>query len=167
MAKFGERLQAIAEFVSQGSVLADIGSDHAYLPIRLYREGRCKKYILTDIKPGPLEKTRASINKALGGIPQEFSLRMGDGLEPISKGEADVCVIAGMGGESIIDILAADETKTRSIKRFIFQPRTKTQELCFFLEKERYIITAMKTAFEKGRYCDIIVSEPQNRERGL
>jgi tRNA (adenine22-N1)-methyltransferase len=170
--KLSARLAAMASFVSAGESIADIGADHGYLPLYLMREGISPFAVLTDVQEGPLEKTRLSVEKALGqngaGLAsgqdknQGLSLyalatRLGDGLSVLEKAEVDVIVIAGMGGETIISILAADPEKTKSFRKYILQPRTKTDLLKEWLSDAGFIITSETKADEKGRLCDIIV----------
>ena len=158
--KLSPRLMAMAGFVSSGESIADIGADHGYLPLYLVREGISPFAILTDIKPGPLEKTRESVGKALDCFVAILSLRLGDGLAPIEKAEVDVVVIAGLGGETIISILAEDAEKAKSFGKYILQPRTKTDLLKYWLKEAGWTIAAETKAEEYGRLCDIIVCAP-------
>ena len=86
-------------------------------------------------------------------------VRLGSGLEPIERGEADSVVIAGMGGELIRDILAADITKSRSFKRFVFQPRRRAGVLRRYLAENGFYITDERVCVENGHYCQIIAAE--------
>ncbi|MDR1495476.1 MAG: class I SAM-dependent methyltransferase [Clostridiales Family XIII bacterium] len=151
MAKFTERIRGIASYIDAGESVADIGSDHGYLPIWLARAGVSPRVILTDIAKGPLAIARA--NAGSYGLTD---CRLGDGLAPLAPGEVDVVVVAGMGGETIIDILGANLTKTASFAKFILQPRTKADLLRSWLS-ERYEIVAEDTVRERGRPCPIIV----------
>jgi len=157
MGKFNERIRALAEYAPKGGTLVDIGTDHAYLPILLHKDEVCASYILTDVKAGPLEKARNSVTKSFGYIPDVFDFRLGDGLITLSPGEADVCVIAGMGGESIAAILEESPEIADSIELFILQPRTKIEYLCSFLPENGYIIEKQRSAMERGRKCEILI----------
>ena len=97
--KLPERLLRIASFVPQSSLVADIGTDHALLPVYLARQGICSKVIATDLHPGPLEAARSTV--ALFNLWKQVELRQGDGLEVIRPGEVNVIIIAGMGGVKI------------------------------------------------------------------
>ena len=165
--KLAPRLAAMAEFVSVGESIADIGADHGYLPIHLLREEVIPFAILSDVHKGPLEKTRLSVEKAISQfdvvtdeVDERISLRLGDGLSVIEKGEVDIIVIAGMGGETIIKILSAEIEKSVSFSKFILQPRTKTELLKEWLSGEGWTILAEANAEERGRLCDIIVCAP-------
>ncbi|MDR0851283.1 MAG: class I SAM-dependent methyltransferase [Clostridiales Family XIII bacterium] len=153
----------MAAYVNQGDVVADIGADHAYLPILLFRQGVTRRFILTDKNEGPLIKTRESLMRAFPGtaFEPEFSLRLGDGLTPLAPGEADTVVIAGMGGETIVSILDADRAKVESVGRFIFQPRTKVETLREYINNNRYYVINEEFAPERGRMCAILVVAPK------
>ena len=164
--KLSGRLEAMASFVSDGEKIADIGADHGYLSFYLVREGVCPFAILTDVRKGPLEKTRLSAEKAFkisAGIDTKIELRQGDGLFALEEAEVDAVVIAGMGGETIISILSADPKKTKSFNKFILQPRTKTEPLKEWLECECWNIITETSAEERGRMCDIIVCAPMKK----
>ena len=153
----------MASFVGPGESIADIGADHGYLPLWLVREGISPFAVLTDVQPGPLEKCRASVEKNLGLVSPEDSgieLRLGDGLAVLKSGEVDVIVIAGMGAETIVSILAADTGKARSFGKFILQPRTKTDVLLKWIRDNGWEILSETVAPEKGRLCDIIACRP-------
>ena len=110
--KLSARLAGMAGFVEPGETIADIGADHGYLPLHLLREGLSPYVVFTDVQPGPLEKTRLSLQKS--GFDENdprLRLRLGDGLQPLRNAEVDVVVIAGMGGETIAAILAHDPEK--------------------------------------------------------
>jgi len=161
--KLSERLAVMADFVKTGESVADVGADHGYLPLFLVREGVSPFAILTDIKPGPLEKTRHSARKSGVDMETKIEFRLGDGLSAIKKAEVDVVVIAGMGGETICSILAADPEKTISFRKYILQPRTKIEVLKEWLFETGWQILRETTAEERGRFCDIIVCEPRGK----
>ena len=99
------RLQVIADQIAPGARLADIGTDHAHLPIWLIENGRVVSVIASDIREGPL--ARAEENAARHGCLGRISLRLGAGLDKVCAEECDTVSIAGMGGETIADILTA------------------------------------------------------------
>jgi len=174
----------MAGFVREGESVADVGADHAILPIYLVREGISPFAVLTDVSPGPLEKTRFNIEKAIGHkrdgsfyvqkrTQKEpsllcFDLRLGDGLAALAESEVDTVIIAGMGGETIISILEADPGKAVSFGKYILQPRTKTGALELWLAGSGWSVLEKTAADERGRLCDIIVcapKAPEERER--
>jgi tRNA (adenine22-N1)-methyltransferase len=163
MAKYTERIRRIASYVDAGERVADIGSDHGYLALWLAREGISPQVIVTDIAEGPLGIARANAEAEADRCPEcaRTDCRLGDGLAPLAPGEVDVVVIAGMGGETIRDIMAADPAKTASFAKYILQPRTKAELLREWLA-ERYAIATEDTVNERGRACPIIVVRTDN-----
>lgn len=147
------RLEAIAEMVIEVESLADIGTDHGYLPIALLQSGGVQKAIAADVNEKPLASAQKNTPTALAG---KMQFRLGNGLEPIGIGEVDLAVIAGMGGELIGDILSADWKKTRSIKTFILQPMVKVSHLRNFLKENQFRIIDETMVQEGKKYYQII-----------
>lgn len=104
MPKIGARLNTVLRSVPAGSVVADIGTDHAFLPIALVESKKAKKVIATDVAQKPLNNARENIEKAGVG---NIELRLCDGLSGVFPDEVDCVTIAGMGGNVIRDILSA------------------------------------------------------------
>ncbi len=132
------RLNLCAEFVRDGAKLADIGTDHAYLPVWLCRIGKCPSAIAADINPDPLKRGKQTIVEA--NMTELVKTRLSDGLKEIGKDEADDIVIAGMGGELIARILSDWEFSKDSSKHFILQPMTKAEVLIKWLCDNGYEI---------------------------
>lgn len=122
MIKLSDRLQVIADRVEKNKTMADIGTDHGFLPIYLIQSGKCKKVIATDISMLSLSKAIENAERILKDN-KVFEARKGNGLNVLDDGEADTVVIAGMGGKLIRDIMAADLKHTCSFNRFVLQPR--------------------------------------------
>ena len=121
------RLQAVLGFVNgleNSLVLADIGTDHAYLPIAAVQYGFCETAIACDLHPEPLAIAGRNILDA--GLNSKIETRLGDGLSPLSPGETDCIVIAGMGGMRIWGILLEEMEQARRAKRLIMQPQHDT-----------------------------------------
>jgi len=158
MIRLSERLQKIADFIEPGESVADIGTDHGFLPIALRESGKSPFVILSDVNEGPLEKARANIEKHL---PEErIDIRIGNGLKILKPGEVDAVVIAGMGGLLIAEILGEDPLKTRSFRKFILQPRTAQKKLREWLYAHGFTITDEALAREGKLLCEIIVAAP-------
>ena len=121
------RLAVCASFVRPGNPMADVGTDHGYLPVHLLLEGTIPFAVATDIRPGPL--SRAQENAARYGVEKKMSCRLCDGLSAIAPGEVRDIVIAGMGGEMILKILAAAPWVLEPGMRLILQPMTMAPEL--------------------------------------
>lgn len=131
------RLQQLADWVRPGAKLADVGTDHAYLPVWLDIHGRVSSAIASDLRKGPLERARQ--NGALHGA-QHVSYRLGNGLEGIAPHEADTIVIAGMGGENIVSILRAAPWTKDGAHTLLLSPHTKSEELRSYLSENGYRI---------------------------
>ncbi len=159
MISLSDRLVKIAEMVIHEKAMADIGTDHGYIPISLLERHKVPFAILCDINAGPLDIAKRNIESA--SISENaYSLRLGSGLEPLTNGEAASVVIAGMGGELIEDILSVDTDKSKSFNRFILQPRTHANELRHFLSVNSFEIKDYALVKEKERICEIIAAEP-------
>ena len=118
--KLPERLLRIASYVPQSSLVADIGTDHALLPVYLARQGTCSRIIATDLQAGPLEAARSNVG--LFNLWKQVDLRQGDGLDIIQPGEVNVIIIAGMGGVKINEILGMAGEVLQQIDRLVLQP---------------------------------------------
>ena len=121
------RLLALARQVPQGVRFADVGTDHARLPVWLLEHGVIDHAIATDLREGPLERARETARRH--ELTDRISFRLGDGLAPLERGEADLCAIAGMGGETIAGILAAAPWAGEGGTRFLLQPMSSIPEL--------------------------------------
>lgn len=125
------RLRAAASLVPEGVRLADVGTDHAYLPAALILEGKIPFAIAADLRQGPLARARATVREY--GLEGKVVFRLCDGLKGVRPDEVDAVVIAGMGGETIADILAAAPwTRERDIP-LILQPMSSMPDLRMWL----------------------------------
>ena len=132
------RLKMVADLVPQGARLADVGTDHAYLPTALIQEGKIPFAIAADLRQGPLASARATVRRA--GLEGKVAFRLCDGLKGIQPEEAEAVAIAGMGGETIAAILAAAPwTKERDIP-LILQPMSSMPDLRIWLGENGYRI---------------------------
>ena len=152
-----ERLQAIADLIEYEETMADIGTDHGFLPVYLIKTGKCPYTIATDISSKSLKKAENLIDAE--DVLKDCSARVGDGLDPIEKGEVDNVVIAGMGGILMTEILSADISKSRSFKKFILQPRSKLYYLRKWIRDNGFTIKKEIIAKEGDRFCEILLVE--------
>lgn len=134
------RLRLAADLVRQGSRVADIGTDHAFLPVALVSEERCPSAIASDVRQGPVENARRTVEQA--GLGDRISVRLGDGLQTMSAEEVDDIVIAGMGGETIAAILEAAPWVKQERYRLILQPMTRAEKLRAYLYTSGFEILA-------------------------
>jgi tRNA (adenine22-N1)-methyltransferase len=152
-----DRLATIASFVRRGSLAADVGCDHAYLSIWLVKNNIARHVIASDINEGPLY--RAQKNIAAEGAGDRITLRRCDGLEGIDHFNPDDIIIAGMGGEQIVDIIeAAPFTRTPG-KRLILQPMTHPERLRRAIVRMGYIIRDEKLTSDDGWTYQVICAE--------
>ncbi|MBQ7959718.1 MAG: SAM-dependent methyltransferase [Clostridia bacterium] len=150
------RLKKIADLVPANNCTADIGTDHAYIPIVLAEKGICPKAIASDIKKGPLARAEANIKKH--GLSHIIETRLGAGLETLAPGDAEVIIIAGMGGILISDILEASRSVTNSAKLLVLQPMTAVPELRAYLSEKGYTVLGEYLEAEEDKLYNIIVA---------
>ena len=145
-----ERLKLIASLIGKGERVADIGTDHAYLPVWLVAQGICPSAIACDLREGPLENAGRAVAEA--GFSSVIDCRLGDGLQPITAGEVDDIAIAGMGGETIAAILEACTWAKNRALHYVFQPMSRSEELRRYLLTNGYRIVSEQTVCEGGHW---------------
>ena len=144
----GPRLRAIAALTPEGcGCLADIGTDHGYIPVSLLLEGRVKRAVAADIGAMPLDHARRTA--AACGVEENLDFRLGDGLSVLEPGEADVIVIAGMGGDAITEILSAAPW-SRAGPLLLLQPMSKAEVLRAWLPLNGYEVFREELVQDKG-----------------
>lgn len=148
--QLSQRLSSVASMVTAGNCLADVGTDHGYVPIYLYERNVIPRAIAMDVNKGPLE--RATLHIAESGMKEAIETRLSDGLAALKPGEADSVVIAGMGGPLIIRILSAYPEVTASLKELILQPQSEIPEVRMWLYEQGYEIVEEHMVFEDGKY---------------
>lgn len=153
----GARLLLCAEMVRPGALLADIGTDHAYLPIWLFLHGKISHAVAVDVRPGPLQAAEQNIRrwKAETGV----CTRLSDGLAAVHPEEAGDVVIAGMGGELIARIIQDAPWLKQAGKRLILQPMTSQAELRRVLAEEGYAILQERAVEEFPRVYSVLCAE--------
>lgn len=159
------RLLACASLVRQGSVAADIGSDHAYLPIYLVRHKISPHAIASDINEGPVN--RAKMNVRLSQLSDKIDVILADGLDKAASYNPDDIIIAGMGGELIRDILNASEYVKNKEVRLILQPMTMPHILREYLAGNGFNITDEKICAAQDKYYQIICAEYDGVKRSF
>ena len=151
------RLKKIADLIPQGSVVADIGTDHAYIPAYCVMQGISPKAFAMDVNEGPLKSAEQTVNQY--GISHKVELRLSDGIEKLSPGEADVVVIAGMGGLLIESILKAHPEVLKEGTMLILQPMLAQKELREYLFSSGNAVTDEYLAVEGDKVYNIIVAK--------
>ena len=155
-AKLTPRLAVICDMVV-GVVCADIGTDHALLPCALVQSGRVSHAYATDINPGPLARAAATISAC--GLEGKVETLLCDGIPPAVAAVCDTVIVAGLGGETIADILARAPVRPKT--QFLLQPMTRAPQLRAFLCENGYRITRERLAAEPGRVYVILEAFPE------
>ena len=163
MIKLSQRLQAIADMVPAGAKVADIGTDHGFLPCYLAQSGKAEQVIACDVNAQPLALAQKNI--ADYNVADKVSTRLGDGLAVIKPGEVDVVTIAGMGGALMIDILDASPLVVDRLKRIVLQPNVGAEAVRIWAEKNRWQIVAEELVKENDIFSVIIVLEQGRSDR--
>lgn len=156
--ELSRRLHAVAGKVTRGNRLADIGTDHGYIPIYLVSEGICPSAIAMDVNQGPLDRADAHIREY--GLSDKIGTRLSNGLERLEASEADSIVIAGMGGALMTDILNGGMHVIESGKELILQPQSEIFKVRHFLHDNGYMIVDEQILKEEGKYYFIIKAVP-------
>lgn len=148
--KLSKRLERLAGMVTPGNRLADVGTDHGYVPICLYEENRIPSAIAMDFHKGPLERAENHIKAA--GLERYIETRHSDGLAALKEGEADTVLIAGMGGALMQRILEEGRTVLFSVKELVLQPQSEIAGIRQQLEALQWRIICEDTVCEDGKY---------------
>ena len=152
--RLSERLETVASFVDKGSIVADVGTDHGYIPVCLVERGICPAAIGMDVRPGPLSRARVHIEER--GLGDRIQTRLGDGLEPLAPGEADTAVIAGMGGELIIRILENGRRLWGDVRTWILSPQSEIQKVRLFLWENGFRAVDEAMVLDEGKYYTVM-----------
>lgn len=152
--KLSSRLQACADFVIPGNTAADIGTDHGYLPIYLYRKGICPRVFAADLREKPLASARANARRY--GIEERIEFFLSYGLQNLPVEELQTVICAGMGGDCIAEILRSCPRCFEEGRQFILQPQSATPELRLFLSQNGFEILR-ETFAQDGRFVYAIM----------
>lgn len=152
------RLQAVADMVPKGSKLADVGTDHGQLPVWLIRQGLVPQAVASDLRSGPLSQGQALAQR--WEVSDRVSFRLCNGLAAIRPEEAEIVTIAGMGGETIADILAAAPWSRNTGHRYILQPMSGMDGLRRYLSENGFMIVQERLVPEGETLYVILFVEP-------
>lgn len=158
--ELSKRLAKVGEFVPENARLADIGSDHAYLPVALMLKGKIQFAVAGEVVKGPYESARKQVQK--DGLDKQIIVRLANGLDAIeAKDQIDAITIAGMGGSLIREILEAGTQKNRlsGRERLILQPNIGERTLRSWLQANNYQLIAETILEENKKIYEIIVAE--------
>ncbi len=152
--KISDRLKKIADTVTPGNRVADIGTDHGYVPVYLCENHISDRIIAMDINEGPLLMARQNIENF--HLEDKIETRLSGGFEKLQPGEVDTAVIAGMGGELIRSILSAHPDVTNDLKELILSPHSESELVRDYLKNTRHEIIDEMMLRDEGKYYVII-----------
>lgn len=152
--KLSDRLRHVADFVTTCETVADVGTDHGYVPIYLVKNNRCKNAIAMDINAGPLERANANIEKEQ--LTNCIETRLSDGLDELHIGEADAVVIAGMGGELMVRILEKGRAVLDTVTELVLSPHSELEIVRQYLIEHDYCINDEKMLIDEGKYYTVM-----------
>lgn len=165
--QLSKRLESIFQMIEPCQCLCDIGTDHAHIPIATVERGVAIKAIASDVRKGPCET--AGKNIAEHGLASRIEVRMGSGFETIQQGECDCAVIAGMGGNLMLDLFQAAEPTVKSLKQLVVQPQNALERIRKFFYEEGYAIKKEQLVYDEGKFYTVFsvayTGEKQEKER--
>jgi len=143
-------MKAVSSMVTPGSVLADIGTDHGYVPISLVQRKKIKKAIAMDVNKGPLKRAEEHIREAQ--LEEYIETRLSDGVKKLEVGEVNSILIAGMGGDLVIRIIKNGMEVCRAVDELILQPQSELGKVRKFLRENNFEIIDEDMVIEEGKY---------------
>lgn len=149
-----DRLQAVAQLVTAGNRVCDVGCDHGFVPIYLVQHKISPRVIAMDVKEGPLRQARLHIGQY--ELEDYIETRLSKGLLAYQAGEADTLICAGMGGSLIVQIMEAEKEKAASFRELIFQPQSELEEFRRFLRMQGYCLTEENMIEEDGKFYPVM-----------
>lgn len=150
MVKLSERLQAVADLITPGLRVSDVGCDHGYLSIYLMQNKIAQSVIASDVRTGPLSKASENIN--IYEMADKIDLRLSDGLMMIDPGEVDSIVMSGMGGNLMMDIIKRGEDVVSEARELILQPQSEIASVRHFLQDNGWVIISESMVCEDYKF---------------
>ena len=163
MEKLPNRLKGVASLIPCGKTVADIGTDHALIPIYLVQSGIALKVIASDINKAPFRRARTIVR--LHGLEDLIDMRMGDGLKILKPGEAETIVISGLGGLTIIDILNASPEVLEKAETLVLSPATHESEVRHWLKDKGWQLADEELVEDHDRIYQILQATPEGKRQ--
>lgn len=160
--ELSRRLQTLADMVTPGNRVADIGCDHGFVPIYLYEQHITPKAYAMDVRKGPLCRAREHV--AAHGLAEYIETRLSDGLDALKDGEADTLICAGMGGKLMARILLDGLSKVYKMKELILQPQSELQFFRQFLREYHLVTVQERFVKEEGKFYPMMRVIPNGDE---
>lgn len=151
--KLTPRLKAVAALVPVGDRVADIGSDHAYIPVELIRSGQASTVIASDVHQGPVENAKKVVT--LAELEDRIQVRLGSGFDVYGAGEIDTAILAGMGGFLIRDLISDAMHLVKTLNRLVLQPMVAMRELRVWLLENGFELCEEQIAQEGEKFYEI------------
>ena len=148
--QLSKRLKFVSDFITPGYVLADIGTDHGFIPIYMIQEGKTPKAFAMDINEGPLARADEHIKEA--NLSDRIETRLSDGLLKLNANEAESVLIAGMGGALIVKILSDGVHALEGVKELILSPHTEADTVRQYLKNTDFVIEKEGMVIDSGKY---------------
>lgn len=153
-----KRLQQVADTVKKSNTIADIGTDHAYIPIYLIKNGIAKRAVAADISEGSCKKARININS--NHLTDLIDVRCGNGLEVINGSEViNSIIIAGMGGLMAISVLESNKEAVQRAEQLVLQPQKDIDKVRRYIHSIGFKIVNEKILVDSDKYYNIIEAE--------
>lgn len=163
--KLSRRLTALAEWVPDGARFADIGTDHALLPVYLASSRRIRSAVAGDVHLGPVEAARRQVASA--GLQDTISVRHGDGLSVLQPGEVDTVCIAGMGGSLMIRLLEDAGSLLDSVQTLVLSPHVAEDQVRNWLNRHDFVLAKERILYEDGEYYTLLLAERSEKGKAL
>ena len=154
MIKLSKRMQKVADMVTPGKRVADIGCDHAFISIYLAEHGIASAVYALDVAEGPLAIAKRNI--AESGMENNIITRLSDGFEAVEEGVTDAAIISGMGGMLMVDIICRGLEKLKSGYELYLSPQSDLYEVRKFLREHSFEIIDEDMLIEEGKYYNVI-----------
>ena len=148
--ELSKRLQAVADLMEDGLIVADVGTDHGYIPIFLLESGKSPKAFAMDINEGPLLRAKEHI--AAHGLTDKIEVRLSDGVKALSAGECEGVIVAGMGGALAVKIVTEGADVFKNLKMFVLQPQSELDKVRQYLVDNAFQIIDEDMVLEDGKY---------------